>query len=341
MTAPSLLDELVFVPPSLPFTPPPVSVNLSLELQVKGSSRKLLWGMPCFLRQPPVATLASRWPNFCGRIRAHGIPMFCRAVQLEQLAATQLPIRLAKRQLGQPFDPQELRTADALEIDCFHSVGKCWQWPLELASSNQLKTFVQAARDATTSLTPIGLSLPSGACNQDLDLCLDAECDFLTLVSTDGDSGGVAVMVEGLTRARERFQAANVRLPILVVLPLQQPEHVLKLLALGASGICIDSLINPLIKELTTSSLSLAGGMLSGINLPMPEKVDVPEIEPTLLRLRQSLEAYHRIGASATSRTTVAEATAGVELPRHALRGTSQRACQLARVEFLGESAGR
>jgi hypothetical protein len=333
MTTPSLLEELVFVPPSLNFTPPPASVNLSLEVPVKGSSRRLQWGMPCFLRQPPVAALASRWPAFCKRIRAHGIPMYCRAVQFEQLAASQLPIRLAKRDLGQPFDPQELRTADALEINCWHSGADYWQWPLELASPERLKTFVQAARDATSSLTPIGLSLPSGASNRDLDLCVEAECDFLTLVSTAGDSGGVAVMVEGLSRARELFQAAGVRLPVLVVLPIHQPEHVLKLLALGASAICVDGLLNPLIKAIAASASTLAGGMLSGLNLPIQEKGDMPEIETALTHLRQTLEACHRVHASWSS--------SDAELPCHVLRGTSHRACQLARVEFLGESSGR
>ncbi len=327
MTMPSLLDELVFAQPSLTFTPPPVSVNLSLAFEVKGSTRKLQFGMPWFLRQPLQQILAARWPAFCGRIRAHRIPMFCRVDQFEQVAASQLPIRLARRELGQPFNPQELRTADALELDCFNSAVQCWQWPLELVTKERLNTFVQAVRDATSSLSPIGLSLPSGASNADLEFCIEAACDFVTLVSTETESASNhAIMVEGLTRARDLFQSAGAQIPILVVLPIRNAEHALKLLAVGASAVCIDSLVNPLIKDLRANSSLLAGGMLSGINLSSQAQVDVPEIEPTLVDLRQRLETCLRRHACSSI----------AALGRNSLRGTTDRACQLARVECLG-----
>jgi len=327
MSTASLFDELVFAPPGLTFTPPPMSVNTSLALEVKGSNRRLQFAMPWFLRHPPQPMLATRWPAFCGTIRAQGIPMFCRVDQLEKVSAMQLPIRLARRELGQAFDPHELRTADALEIDLYNSAQKCWQWPLELAGPERISRFVQAARDATASLTPIGLSLPSGASNVDLKLCVEAECDFVTLVGVEAEAAGCeAVMVEGLTRARELFQSAAARIPILVVSPLRKPEHALKLLALGASAVCIDSLVNPLIKDLRASSSLMAGGMLSGINIASQEKVDVPEIAPLLSNLRQTLETCLRSHALSSI----------AALGRNSLRGTTHQACQLAKVGFLG-----
>lgn len=323
----SLFEELVFAPPSLTFTPPSMSVNTSLALEVKGSNRKLQFAMPWFLRQPPQPMLTTRWPAFCGTLRAQGIPMFCRVEQLEEVSAMQLPIRLARRELGQPFDPQELRTADALEIDCFNSAANFWQWPLELVGPERLSRFVQAARDATASLTPIGLSLPGGACDVDLKLCIEAECDFVTLVSVAAEVAACeAIMVEGLTRARDLFQSAGARIPILVVSPLQKPEHALKLLALGASAVCIDSLVNPLIKDLRSSSSLMAGGMLSGINIPSQPKVDVPEVDFLLSNLRQTLETCLRCHAASSI----------AALDRNSLRGTTHQACQLAKVECLG-----
>jgi hypothetical protein len=283
--------------------------------------------MPWFLRKPPQPILASRWPAFCAKIKTHNIPMFCRVDQLEQVSAAQVPLRLARRELGQPFDPRELKTADALELDLYNNSSNAWQWPLELVSPERVCSFVQTVRDATASLTPIGLSLPSGASNVDLKLCLEAACDFVTLVSAEGESAGSeAVMVEGLTRARELFQAAGQPMPILAVLPLQKPEHALKLLALGASAVCIDSLVNPLIKDLRATSSPLAGGMLSGINLPSHEKVDVPELEPPLVHLREILGTCLRSHASSCI----------AALDRKSLRGTTQQTCQLAKVEFLG-----
>ncbi len=322
----NLLDELVFITPDLPFDIAPLKVDCTVALSVSGSSRKLQLGAPWFLRQPPQPLLGADWPTFCKSMRSYGIPMFCQVQQFDKVPATHVPIRLAKQPIGRPFIPAEVRTADALEIDCFHPRDQRWQWPLELGKQERLKTFVQAIRDATGGLTPIGISLPVGVSSSNLDMCIHADSDFVTFVG--GDDGGTsaqAIVLESLTRTRESFRSAGVDIPILVVAPITNIEHAVKLLALGAAAVCIDGLVKPLIRANRNASASLTGNMLGGINIPFQDRSEAVDVEPLLLQLQKGVDSCLRDHGLATLKS----------LDRSLLRGISQQVCELARIKPL------
>lgn len=324
-----LLDDLVFASPPLRLDRIASPIQPKLTLGIGGSSRKLQLSSPWFIREAPPQQLAASWPEFCGLLRSHGIAMFCKGEQLDKLAAASIPVRFSRRRVDQPFSPLELRTADALELDGESSDTDRWGWPPELGELERLPTLIQAIRDATANTVPIGLSLPIGACNADLNWCVQAAVDFVTLVEpAEATPAAEAVLVEGLVRARERFDAAQLQsLPILMVTQLRNTDSALKLIALGASAVCIDRLVHQHLEDPRPDSAVVSSGMLGGIHAPASLKVSLHGVEQVLAALNRRLESWLH-----SQDVREMQAWRG-----ETLRGLSEQVCQLARVEPLHE----
>ncbi|MEZ6138259.1 MAG: hypothetical protein R3C53_25530 [Pirellulaceae bacterium] len=279
----SLFDELSFSCAALPINTSAAELDTTFTIPTMGSQRRLQVGMPWFVRHPKPKWLGKQWPVLCGLLRSAGIPIYGPVEHLADVPAASLPLRFATRQNASPFNSLEMKTADALEI-CLRpeSDEAAWSWPSEFGQVTDLANFVQTVRVAAGGNTPIGVSLPVGAANTDLEACLAAQVDFLTFVA-DPNLDDEAVLIEGLTRARRRIEQADRALPILLVAHPRDVGQCVKLLALGASCLSIDSLLESTVDTRPAQPVS-AGGMLSGISLP------TPQTEPSLAKTEALLD---------------------------------------------------
>ncbi len=243
---PSILDELTWIPPAMGFRGAAPASSMSIAFSTRDSQRNLRVGSPWFIRSLLPEQFGKHWSESCGLLRRKEIPIFCSADMLQKVPAKDLPVRFAVRNNSQPLRVLDLKTADILELDCRDSQDCHWSWPLEVGTLARLPSFVGAVRQAAGGTTPIGLSLPVGVHKADLASCIQAQVDFLTLID-DGDSqlGGDGLLIESLASTRALLiKAGQPQLPVLVVTSPQSIEHALKLLAIGATAISLDSLLH-------------------------------------------------------------------------------------------------
>ena len=166
---------------------------------------------------------------------------------------------------------------------------QAWSWPGEANTAARLEAFVESIRVATGGNTPIGITLPMGATDDDLVRCLAAGVDFLTLVANK-NFGFDHLALHGISGARDTCIAQGQdNLPIVIDAPLLHPKQLLICLALGASAVGIDAVLSPLIKNLTEVPKSIGTGMLKGIAVaPPPDMLD--DVAEMLTRLESDLE---------------------------------------------------
>lgn len=324
-----LLNELCFTIAQLPVsnrTTPPGKLSTKCSLVVSGSGREHQFSLPYFVRHLSPTELGISWVPFCSLLRQHGIPIFSSVRALQDVPAASVPARWGLRFINEPIDAVELTTADAFELSCRNRSGEEWGWSSEL-HPEKLGALVCAVREAAGGDTPIGVCLPLGAHQDDVRQVLAANVDFIGLIARyprleAGD-------VQGLVHCRRMAdQLRQSSLPILVSAPITNQEQAHKLLALGATAVCIDDLLRPLISEaLAARTTALGGaGMLSGM-MPVtsPKTPALTTISTALVKLQQQLvERMNSAGASDMRKFT-----------SQLLRSCSQRAQQVTGVAPL------
>ena len=299
MTAHANLDDVVVTTvalmPALPFGYSP-AISTSREIQTP-SGRKLQFNAPFFARGLSASQLSTNWPAVCGILRAKGLPMYATVQELQSVPATQVPARIAQRFLGQPFVHDEVTTSDALELVNCTLVGSGWSWPYEISGSRDLKTLVTTLRSATGGEVPIGMNLPLNAKLADMRMSLDSTVDYLTFTHcpeclTSSTAQVTSLAAHGIVLARKICaQYGRPKIPLLLDAPIANIDHVIKLLALGASAINIASIIRNALPaaEPQRFESKLTESLLGG--LPTVQKVvrELPQVERSLAELIQRL----------------------------------------------------
>jgi hypothetical protein len=308
--ADDLLDEIFFTPDSLPVSDGPFAPSQKLstlcELPMQASSRTFQFNLPYFVSQLGTQQLGNGWLSFCGLLRRFGIPLFSSLAPLHAVPAAAVPARWSRHHINCALNATELNSADAFEIACCAPDARTWEWSSEL-QPDRFGSFVSAVRLVAGGDTPIGIGLPLGCHLDDMQLALEAQVDFIHLHARGKrlEANELHSLVK-LRSLSNRYQ--TVRLPILVSAPLSELTHAHKLLALGATAVCIDTLLQPLIPTLAASLTTEAagGGMLSGlIPAVSPKSLPLPAIEAALAEYQQELISVLRsTGAGQLQRLT-------------------------------------
>jgi hypothetical protein len=300
----SLIDNLVLAPMALAPAGLPddrAGINTGVSLRTPGG-RKLPFAVPFFARGDMRTKSDSGWNVLCGILRKFGLPLYASVNDLEPVPATNVPARVAVRALGQPLSKNELNTADAFELATCDVNGQHWGWPYEIEGNRDLKSFVQVLREATGGEIPIGISLPLGATAADMRCSIESSVDFITLkysqeclaVGAGQLSSFAAVCV--LNARRQCTQLGRTDLPLLLDAPITEIEHIIKLLALGATAVNVGAM---LVEALPTPAPlrveSKFADSLLGSMAMVPKSVnELPQVERCLstlvVRLKSSLQ---------------------------------------------------
>jgi hypothetical protein len=321
------LDDLVFTQARLGRFLEPLPPSPNIELGVLGGKRGLGIPSPWFLRQPLMSRLGSFWPPLCGLLRAHGIATFCPVEDFDKVSAAQAPVRFARRHTLQPLVVNELRTADAIELECYNPRTQCWVWPPELENPADLPAMLSTIRMAVGSTTPVGICLPLDIGDEALSTSLAAQPDFITLDGRAAIEGNhPAVLLDTLRRVRAaKAQTAAGGTAVLVVADVTESLHCLKLLALGATAVSIDSIVATWLTQARQPAIEPPAGMLSSIGFPSAPRIDLSPVEKGLIGLHAGLQqVLTRLGVVDLRGLTT-----------DTLRGVSAAACQLSGTRQL------
>ncbi len=246
-------------------------------LSAFGSSRDVELGYPFVVRKFTRAAAGTLWPQFCKFLKDQRIPLMCAADDLNDIPVSSVPLRMARIGHG-VIDPNEVTSADAIEIECRNHPDGRWGWPAELGREH-MGAFVEGIRAATGGDAPIGISLPLGANINDVQAMVQAEVDFITLESSRQiDSIGIV----NLTQVSDLLASSTVQRTTLIVdVPVAVPDSLLKLLALGRSVVCIDQLVHDTLsvqEELPSKQQRVLSSLTSAVTkqnqlLQLEEKV--------------------------------------------------------------------
>lgn len=292
--ADELLDEIFFMPGTLPVSDGPFAPSQKFStlcgISVRASSRTFQFNLPYFVSQLGPKQLGNGWISFCGLLRRCGVPLFSSVAPLHAVPAASVPARWSRHNINTALDATELNSADALEIACCAPDERTWEWSSEL-QPEQFGGFVSAVRMAAGGDTPIGIGLPLGCHTADMRRAMEAQVDFIHLHARGKrlEANELHSLVQ-MRNLSDKHQ--TVRLPILLSAPLSELTHAHKLLALGATAVCIDTLLQPLIPPLTAALTTevVGGGMLSGLMPTVsPKPLPLTAVEAALAEYQQQL----------------------------------------------------
>ena len=352
----SVLDELVFqaVPlgEPLPKWPPTLAVQInslsaSLSANATGAmqaatasltspaltgTKPYTQAAPLFARDTPMASSDLNWPAYCGLLKDSGIPMQARFSELESLSDVNVPQRIVSRGFDEGFELNDLVSADMVLIDCSVTMSgnRCPRLPLETAGWHELKQMVESLRQVVGSGTPIGLGLLAGDVYTDVSNALAARVDFVVLEFVERSIPAEAAanhLAWSVVAARNACaQTGMPAFPIFVDATLTNIDHMVKLLALGASALSIDALMANALPSAAPVNSQIPKGLLSGIG-SLPVKV-APNVQPLAARLEELLG---RIRARVFQQQLASLAA----LNRDHLRALSDQSARLCAVKML------
>ncbi len=304
MNAKSVLDEVVVTPVALmPAMPPGYGPAISTALAIEtATGRKLQLNAPFFAKGLASSQIGANWPVICGILRAKGLPIYATVQELQSVPAPQVPARIAQRFLGQPLIHNEVNLADAFELANCNRNGNGWSWPYEIGSGRDLKTLVTTLRSATQGEVPIGMTLPLHAKPADLRMSLEASVDYITLTHCSESLASraediVSQSAFGIVSARKLCaQFGRAKIPLLLDAPITDHEHLVKLLALGASAINVAALIR---NAMPTTEPKRYDSMLTENllgSLPSVQKAvrELPQVERAITEVIEKLHEIMR-----------------------------------------------
>lgn len=330
--------------------------SLARPIPVSGSQRASQLRSPYFIRMLTTAELGAAWTPLCSVLRRHEIPIFSSVESLGRVPAASIPARWSGRPVDEPFQSTELTTADLFEVSCLSRDQRRWIWPREI-SAERLDGLLRSVRAAAGGDTPVGLNIPLGCHVSDLQRCLAADIDFISLSCThtlaqSADAQlrspaavGVAAggLLSGIFLAGDLHsvvlcrqilqQLKRPQLPLLVTAPVVDFEQAHKLLALGASAVSIDHIVRQSIapdmqfsqEEKSESDLPFRLPSLPQRGAPASKHAELPHLELQLKQARQALIGLlQAVGASSLS-----------DFTQHCLVSVSQRAQQVTGVKGL------
>jgi len=328
--ADELLDEIFFMPGTLPVSGGPFASSQKLSticgISVQASSRSFQFNLPYFVSRLGPKQLGNGWISFCGLLRRCGVPLFSSVAPLHAVPAASVPACWSRHHINGALNASELNSADAFEIVCCASDERTWEWSSEL-QPEQVGGFVSAVRLAAGGDTPIAICIPLGCQAAHMQRALEAQVDFIHLHVRGKrlEANELHSLVQ-LRSLSDRYQ--TVRLPILLSAPLSELTQAHKLLALGATAVCIDTLLQPLLPPLTATLTTevVGGGMLSGLMPAVsPKSPPLTAVEAALAEYQQQLVELLRM--------TGADQLQG--LTSSLLRSCTERAARLTGAALL------
>ncbi len=316
----SFLDELVFVPGKMsPLSPSTSLSSASVVFGPRGGARPVQAQAPWIVGQTLPQQAGSQWVDLCTRLSQRGLVLDCPAAALEKVPVSSIPRRLFQQRVNTALDMPNLQSADIVEVTCQSASRSVWGWPPEIESSSNLSNWLSAIRRVIGSQTPIGLGLNVGCDDQAIQTAFDAEADFLTLHA----SSSIELLAETLGRLRAQRTQAKRNLAIIVRTNSKSIEHLLKILALGASAVTIDGYLSDLWQAAGNSMSSFLGTRIPAATpsgpCPIAERID--SLQQKLIELMASTASNNPndFGQS--------------------LRALTPRASQIAALPMLGASS--
>lgn len=301
--ADSVLDHLVFqaIPLGEPLPEWPTSLSLELgALQAATNatgSKALKLGAPFFARRSPIASSDVNWPAYCGLFRDMGMLVQTSLAEVEALSDVNVPARMLARSYNEGFELNDFVSADAILIECAVLVAsqKCSRLPLEINGWHELKLLVESLRQVAGPGKPIGLGMLAGDIYTDVSNALAARVDYVVLEfeTRPAQKAAMDYIAWGVVAARTAcLQSGHPHFPILVDAPVADGEAMVKLLALGASMVAIDTLVADAMPAAAPSSVQVPKGLLSGIgSLPVKATPNVQPVASKLTELSDRLRA--------------------------------------------------
>lgn len=298
---PAVIDDIVFQAAALGKPASTAAPSLAVHVPAAAAPKGFTHPVPFFARRPPVDPAEQHWPAYCGLLKDFGVPLQSPVASLERLSVANVPLRLAKRHLDEPFDALELETAEAIELSCVASTpgGELAQLPLEAAAWPELKALIGCVRELSGGATPIGLGMLAGDVVSDVGSALATGADFVILQFSSADQELTPAefdrLVWSVAAARGAcIHAKAARYPIYVDAPVTESDDIVKLLALGASAVSIDALAATVLPA-SSRGRATPHGMLSGIGGLAPQPVaSIKPLESKLGELSESLKTRLR-----------------------------------------------
>lgn len=338
----SVLDGLVFqampLGEPLPKWPPDLSVQVICSVPGAAnqpSPKPFVQATPFFARRSPVASSDVNWPAYCGLLRDMGISLHTGFSEVESLSDVNVPMRIASRGYDQGFDLPDVTSADAVLLDCVAGLGgqRCSHLPLETAGWHELKQLVECMRQVVGRGTPIGLGILAGDIYADVSNALAARVDYVILEFAEFSKDSTAaldLLAWSVVAARNAcVQSGAPKFPIYIDAPLTNIEHMVKLLALGATALSLDGLTASALPTAAPTSVPVPKGLLSGIG-SLPVKT-APNVQPLVARLEELLG---RVRARVFQQHLTGLNLLGREHLR-ALNETAARLCAVKMLEHL------
>ncbi len=278
----SIFDRLAFRGTAMclagGWSAPSVSAT-HVSIPLPGGNKDFTSLVPFYSNQSAIRADHAQWPELCAIFRRLGLPVVGSIADFEKLPAAAIPIRIGRRFAQERLDPNEITTADIFEFLCRAAVtsgtaaaqAKVPTLPLEIDRPQRLRSLVSLLRDLSGSDIPIGAAVGLSVCREDIVALIDSGVDFLTLESTNdhgiGESDYSYWFVSQLSRIRTMCVALDQpRFPLVVECPFSSADWVIKTLALGASIVCIDGIVNAIQAELRRHQPAVHGkGLLAGI----------------------------------------------------------------------------
>lgn len=330
------IDDLIFRLASLDASRGANVVSLQVEFDRQVGAKTFAQSVPLLARRPPFASNHPLWPAYCALLKQLGVPLQTIAASLESLAVADVPLRFARRELDEGFDCLELETAEAIEISCAGTgtLGRAPQFPLEISAWHELKSLIDTLRELSTSQTPIGLGMVAGDVHTDIGNALAAGADFIILefphraTSQEPTADDLDTLLWSVVAARGAVeQTGRLHYPLYVDAGLARIDDLIKILALGASAVVIDTLVSHSLTAPVASPSVPHQGMLAGIG-GLPKASTAPSIAPLAQKLEQFVEALRfRLRQQGLSHVR--------ELTSQHLRATTHDAARLANVSLL------
>ncbi len=310
-----MLDQLAFRAGSMVTRPwSTLSLpNTQVSIAIPGRSKSFSVPLPFYFAQTNLRADHADWPELCILFRRLGIPVVGTIADYEKLPAVAIPTRIGRRYAADRLDLNEITTADVFEIVCrsLNSPGQMESkgnssvpmLPLEVDDPKRLRELVRLIRDVSSGDIPVGAAVRLNIADDDLAMLLDSDLDFLSLdAAAEPGVGGNAWnnwIVIHLVRVRGYCRSlGKPEFPILVDLPFQSIDWLIKTLALGATVVSVDGLVNAALATLRRAQPdSLSRGLLAGIAEPYakPSKSVAAIAEETLNSLVDRLRLQMRL----------------------------------------------
>lgn len=225
------------------------------------------------------------------------------AQTLSQVPMQRQPKRICPVYYDRMPNLEELEYADAIELQMITSLSArptrdtplgAPIWPIDCTDIQKLKKKLESLRELSHHQIPVGVAIPKGTANVDVLLLAKAEADFVTLV--DRASFGHAKSPQGF-EVSDLWMAVHARkaavaggqpdMPILLDTVIRNGYDLVKLAALGVSGVVLDRFLMPTLDVIEAEEKPSQDRFLAEVTGQIDGGIVVRELGKVVRRLSQ------------------------------------------------------